>query len=418
MNPSPDPTGALPPDVQDGLHRTAVRGLRLEYFSVVTMMLVEQVFGAVVQKAVDLLAADSASLMLLNRDRGELEVAAVVGLREALIAASGQRVGEGLAGQVVAAGKGRLLQGRVDRETFGAGRIGAVESAALAPVAHGGEVLGVLCVSNRDAGRPFGEGDLAALTDLADQTALAVRNAWLYDQAMREVEELRALQQAKQDFVFAATRQLDLCLGRIREGAERLLREHRLPAGAGRDLMDTLAAETEHVGAIAANMLDAAAVDVRPLRLRARPLNLPALLELLAEELAQRYPGREVQVVVSHELRNRHVLGDVRSVAEVMRVLVDNVVHLSGEAGLVVIRGEAAAASAIISIGGAQSWMGAEALDEVFVGLFDSGKALSMERVGLNLFMAKGLVEASGGRLEVSGGLGPGSAYRVILPVA
>ncbi len=41
-----------------------------------------------------------------------------------------------------------------------------------------------------------------------------------------------------------------------------------------------------------------------------------------------------------------------------------------------------------------------------------------MERVGLNLFMAKGLVETSGGRLEVSGGLGPSSAYRVILPVA
>ena len=31
--------------------------------------------------------------------------------------------------------------------------------------------------------------------------------------------------------------------------------------------VDLLAAETEHVGAIAANMLDAAVVDVRPLRL-------------------------------------------------------------------------------------------------------------------------------------------------------
>jgi K+-sensing histidine kinase KdpD len=418
MNPSPDPTGVLPPEVQDGLHRTAVRGLRLEYFSAVTMLLVEQVFGAVVQRAVDLLAADSASLMLVNRESGELEVVAVVGLREALIAASGQRVGEGLAGQVVAAGKGRLLQGRVDRETFGAGRIGSVESAALAPVAHDGEVLGVLCVSNREAGRPFDEDDLAALADLADQMALAVRNAWLYDQAMREVEELRALQQAKQDFVFAASRQLDLCLGRIREGADRLLREYRLPDTAGRDLMDTLAAETEHVGAIASNMLDAAAVDVRPLRLRARPLNLPALLELLAEELPRQYPGHELKVVISHDLLTPRVMGDVRSVADVVRALVDNVIQLSGQAGPVVIQGEATSASAIISIGGGQAWMGTEALEDVFGGLFESGKALSMERVGLNLFMAKGLVEASGGRLEVSGGLGPGSAYRVILPVA
>jgi K+-sensing histidine kinase KdpD len=418
MNLSPDPTGVLPPEVQDDLHRTAVRGLRLEYFSAVTMLLVEQVFGAVVQRAVDLLAADSASLMLLNRESGELEVAAVVGLREALIAASGQRVGEGLAGQVVASGKGRLLQGRVDREAFGPGRIGAVESAALAPVTLGGEVFGVLCVSNREAGRPFGGSDLDALTDLADQTALAVRNAWLYDQAMREVEELRTLQQAKQDFVFAATRQLDLCLGRIREGADRLLREYRLPDTAGRDLMDTLAAETEHVGAIAANMLDAAAVDVRPLRLRGRPVNLPALLELLAEELARRYAGHEFKLSISNDLPNRRVLGDVRSVAEVIRALVDNVIQLSSQACPVVIEGEATSASAIICIGGGQEWMGTEPLEDVFGGLFESGKALSMERVGLNLFMAKGLVEASGGRLEVSGGLGPGSAYRIILPVA
>jgi K+-sensing histidine kinase KdpD len=418
MNPSSDPTGALPPEVQDDLHRTAVRGLRLDYFSVVTMMLVEQVFGAVVQKAVDLLAADSASLMLLNRDRNELEVVAVVGLREALFAVPAQRLGEGLAGQVVAAGKGRLLQGRVDRDDSGAGRIGAVEWAALAPVTHGGEALGVLCVSNREAGRPLGPADLVALTDLADQTALAVRNAWLYDQAMREVEELRALQQAKQDFVFAATRQLDVCLARIRDGADRLLRCCHVPDDASRDLLGTLAVETEHVGAIAANMLDAAAVDVRQLRLRARPLNLPALLELLAEELSRRYPGRQVQVQVSHDLQDRPALGDVRSIAEVVRALVDNLIQLSGQADPVVIRGEATTASAIIGIGGGQAWMGTEALEDVFGGLFESGKALSMERVGLNLFLAKGLVEASGGRLEVTGGLGPGSAYRVILPVA
>ncbi len=418
MDLSSDSAVVLPQEAQDDLHSTAVRGLRLDYFSVVTMMLVEQVFGAVVQKAVDLLAADSASLMLLNRDSGELEVVAVVGLREALIAASGQRAGEGIAGQVLAAGKGRLLQGRVDRETFGPGHIGQVESAALAPLAHGGEVLGVLCVSNREAGRQFDEGDLAALTGLAAQTALAVRNARLYDQAMREVEELRALQQAKQDFTFAATRQLDGCLERIREGVDRLLRDQKVPAAASSSLIAALAVETAQIGAIAADMLDAAATDLRPLRLKARPVNLSALLELLAEELARRHPGREVQSRVPDALRNLRVLGDVRSVAEVVRALADNVIYLTAQAGPVVLRGEATATSAIIGIGDDQAWIGTEKIEDAYGGLFDCGKALSMERVGLNLFLAKELVEASGGRLEMSGGLGPGNAYRVILPVA
>ncbi len=418
MNPSPDPAAILPQEVQDDLHRTAIRGLRLEYFSVVTMMLVEQVFGAVVQKAVDLLSADSASLVLLNRDSCELEVVAVVGLREALVAASGQRVGEGIAGQVAAAGKGRLLQGRVDRETFGPGRIGEVESAALAPVTYGGEVLGVLCVSNRQAGRQFDESDLSALTDLAGQTALAVRNAWLYDQAMREVEELRALQQAKQDFVFAATRQLEVSLVRIRDGAERLLRDQQVPAAASAGFLDTLAEESARVSAIAANMLDAAAVDVRPLRLKARPVNLSALLDLLAEELARRHPDCDVQSCIPQQLRSLRVLGDVRSVAEVVRALADNVISLTAQAGPVVLRGEATNTSAIIGIGGDQTWIGAERIEDAFSGLFDSGKALSMERLGMNLFLAKELVEAGGGRLEMSGGLEPGSAYRVILPVA
>lgn len=93
--------------------------------------------------------------------------------------------------------------------------------------------------------------------------------------------------------------------------------------------------------------------------------------------MARRYPGREVQVAVSHELQNLRVLGDVRSVAEVVRALVDNVVQLSGQAGPVVIRGQAATASAIISIGGGQTWTGGEALEDVFGGLFESGKALS-----------------------------------------
>ncbi len=74
--------------------------------------------------------------------------------------------------------------------------------------------------------------------------------------------------------------------------------------------------------------------------------------------MARRYPDHEVQVAVSRELRNRQVLGDVRSVAEVVRALAENVVQLSDQAGPVVIRGEATSASAIISIGGGQRWTG------------------------------------------------------------
>lgn len=409
-----------PMDPWQKLPASAGSSFRLEYLATAATTLLERLFAAILEDVVTQFQADTASLMLLNRETERLEVRAVVGLRDALVATSGLRVGEGIAGWVMADGKPLLLQGDVEGRFAGAMAQEGVQSSMLAPVRLRGEVLGVLCVSSRQEGRQFTDDDLAALAGLADGTALAVRNAHIYEEAVRELERLRTLQQAKQDFIYGAVQEIGSSLRRVRQRVDNLTARRRLKAAAAQELLSVLEAEENRIASISENLLDVAGVEVRPIRLRLRPVDLCALAAILGQELTQRLPGRQVILDVPASLPT--VRGDVRSLAEVLRALTDALAALGPQDSPLRISCQQSmdSDSVVVTVTGAQPWTSPDALgvEGLFAGLYDSGRALELERVGLNIFIARGLVEACGGRLGVCGGLGANTAFRFSLPLS
>ena len=69
------------------------------------------------------------------------------------------------------------------------------------PMRAGGEVVGVLCVSNRDRTRRFGTGDVAIVSGLADHAALAYRNADRYVRARQSSARLDRLHRSAERHV-------------------------------------------------------------------------------------------------------------------------------------------------------------------------------------------------------------------------
>ena len=80
---------------------------------------------------------------------------------------------------------------------------------------------GWLALGPRPSGEPYSPDDIAFLAALADQTAIAVENAQLLDEARRQAEELRALQETAVDI--SAEQDLTVLLRAIIERAARLL---------------------------------------------------------------------------------------------------------------------------------------------------------------------------------------------------
>src|SRR5207247_88090 len=113
--------------------------------------------------------------------------------------------GKGLAGRAAKTGL-PLLVGDVDRLLIGSPEPAAgakpyrTNSCLLLPMRASRGVLGVLCLADKESGRPFDESDLSALRFFADQAGQAIENAlqFRHMQELAAIDELTGLSNRRQ----------------------------------------------------------------------------------------------------------------------------------------------------------------------------------------------------------------------------
>ncbi|MGQ9494302.1 MAG: GAF domain-containing protein [Anaerolineae bacterium] len=155
----------------------------------------EQLLSTITQQAMHLLHADSADLSLYRPEHDDLQAAVVCGVEQEFVGTVLQR-GEGLAGKVLESGEAMAVE---DYATWpGRARIyeGMPFGAMVAvPIKWGEELLGTIDVA-RSSGPPFTEEEIRLLSLFANNIAVALANARLYDAAQRELDERRQAEQA------------------------------------------------------------------------------------------------------------------------------------------------------------------------------------------------------------------------------
>ncbi|MDT8395378.1 MAG: GAF domain-containing protein [bacterium] len=65
-----------------------------------------------------------------------------------------------------------------------------VRSLAAAPLTANGKVLGVIAVFNKEDGLPFDEWDAEILQTVAPQASMAIKQAWLYQNLIKNIDEV------------------------------------------------------------------------------------------------------------------------------------------------------------------------------------------------------------------------------------
>jgi diguanylate cyclase (GGDEF)-like protein len=138
----------------------------------------DEVLERILRCAMDLLDGSDASIMLLHAE-DELSTVHTVGASRA--EGARVRLGEGIAGRVAASGEPLLIQGRLDHpRAADRPQDDWPASAISAPLVHRGNPLGVLNLNARPE-KTYTEHDLRALSLFAEQAAVAVANAQLFE---------------------------------------------------------------------------------------------------------------------------------------------------------------------------------------------------------------------------------------------
>lgn len=157
----------------------------------------KRLLNTILDKALETIDAEKGSLMLYDFSENVLQVKVVYGLADkkveedinsGIIECAKIRAGEGIAGSVFANKKSVISNLGQNDPRFKNFKTSSanVNSLLCVPLIAKGEVIGVVNISNKKNNRLFNKQDLEFMEALANQAAIAIDNAKLYELATKD----------------------------------------------------------------------------------------------------------------------------------------------------------------------------------------------------------------------------------------
>ena len=163
--------------------------------SIESLSSLDSLLHHIVVKSMNLMHAESGSLMLYTAKGDELEFKVAIGPKSKNVKPFKVKPGQGISGWVAKHGKPILIKDAYKDERFDPSfdkRSGyRTRSFLCVPLKYKDHILGVITILNRLDHRPFTERDLQMLLTFATQAALAIENTRLLKEAL-EKERLKA----------------------------------------------------------------------------------------------------------------------------------------------------------------------------------------------------------------------------------
>ncbi len=194
---------ALLTSIQDVLKKKqmAQENARLKHlmslFEITKEVPLDRVFHQILEVCVKETRSEVASLMFLDHERQELVSKASIGFPPGAAMSSEKRVGEGIASWVAKTAQPLLLQGGSEEDPEEDPwydlllKNSTIASALSVPLAKQGKIIGVLNLAKRTKKSSYTKSDLELVTTLCGQAAIAIENAKLFEEVAKKTQDLK-----------------------------------------------------------------------------------------------------------------------------------------------------------------------------------------------------------------------------------
>lgn len=171
----------------------------------------------------------------------------------------------------------------------------------------------------------------------------------------------------------------------------------------------------ERLARMVNDLLDASLIEASRLTLQPEVVSVAEVLRSLIDRLRPILGSRDVELRV--EGRPPNVLGDPTRLDQIFGNLIENAAKYSSEDAPIVVSVRTSSGGALVRVTDRGSGIPPEDIPRLFDRFYQSKRARAKKSgLGLGLYIARGLVEAHGGRVEVVSRVGEGSTFSVWLP--
>lgn len=289
---------------------------------------------------------------------------------------------------------------------------------AVFPLLVGGAVIGALDVQSDQLGL-FTPDLVKLLKTLADQIAVAVQHAWLYQEQKLTADRLAELDRLKMQFLAYISHELRTPLNSIIGFSRLLLKGMNGPITPkqGEDL--TLIYENgRHLLGIINSLLDLSKIEAGKLELVYGDVNVAGVIEGVMATAMGLLKDKPI-VLKSCQVTNLPLIqADETRVKQILLNLVSNAIKFTA-AGTVRVIANTDQHWVTISVVDTGIGIPKEKLGEIFdeFAQVDSSNSRQFEGTGLGLPISKKLVALHGGRIWVESEPGQGSTFTFSLPI-
>lgn len=318
------------------------------------------------------------------------------------------------------------------------------------PIRVQDQLLGILVLGAKKSSEPYSSRDVALLRTLAGQTAIALQNARLVEDLKRlnaEItqlnedltatnERLAIIDRTKSDFISIASHELKTPLTHIRGYADMLMemaQAGEIAPSAVRSSTQGISKGALRLQSIVDAMLDVSLIETEAFAVHPIPISLGKMIERVVDGLGDAIQERHQKVAVWGFDTLPDVVADDTRLHQAFRNIIINSIKFTPDNGRVDIRARLADGGTQVEVTIQDTGIGIdkqhhELIFEKFyrvgdLNLHSTGQTkFKGAGPGLGLPIARGIIEAHGGRVWVeSEGQDeerlPGSTFYVVLPV-
>jgi signal transduction histidine kinase/CheY-like chemotaxis protein len=395
--------------------------------------------GLIVERARDLLLGEVSLLALRQEESDTFEVAAYSGPVAEAMAQLRFRPGEGVSGRVVTTASPIIVNDYLseyrDSPFLGVVQQAGVRSGVVVPLKARGVVIGVLAVTSQSPSQ-FREEDRQLLSALADQAAVAIESARLYEQVRRHAEELEGKVESRTRELQEANRRLEEASRHKSEFLANMSHELRTPLNAiigftrlvmrrAKDVLpdkqhenlEKILISAEHLLKLINDVLDLSKVEAGRMEVRPVTVDLSALVDacLRTVEPLLRSERQHFVKALADDLPPLYT--DEDKLKQILINLLSNAIKFT-EVGSITVSARALDGQVEIAVADTGIGIPEDALALIFEEFrqADSSTTRRYGGTGLGLSICRHFTWLLGGDITVTSSVGAGSTFTVTIP--
>ncbi|OLD95424.1 MAG: hypothetical protein AUG80_16710 [Candidatus Rokubacteria bacterium 13_1_20CM_4_68_9] len=325
---------------------TTLRKLQLVTDHALSQLGLHELLVELMRRIREVLACDTATVLLWDESRRGLRPIESEGLHEELFEDLCIPLGTGVAGSIAESAGGLIFNDLADVEVVSPFLRKRVRSLVGVPLRSGDTLVGVLHVGAATP-RVFTEADLDFLRRVADRAVLAIDRAHLAESERHARAEAEQANRSKDEFLAVLSHELRTPLTAML-GWVKLLRAGRVSPAQTERALESIERNTRLQARLIEDLLDLSRAITGKLLLDLRPVALGPIVQDAAESLAGAAAEKGVKLTVAPDPAT--VRGDALRLGQVVTNLVGNAVKFTPAGGDITVRLERVGNDACLTV--------------------------------------------------------------------